>query len=524
MKIDRVLHVRGSRMDFYSLAYFRSIWQTLNMFDGKVYGYGKTLSAYDKAYGDGSGEPTEPIVIDGSRCGYFIEDIELSEITPITNPLVPPCDVIVDNGVTVRDPEYMDYWLGYYNGKTPEIVDPTKNIYTTINDTTVEFTNFRGTITVVEPTVPYTEMSPLAMFTSDGTRYFKYDSDSDSYYVEMTLAELTSYFDKVDADSTGLAGDYKVKDAVQVYKRIEDTSSLSFDFSRHVVNVDNTMPVVNGFCCFPGTSLGKLKATDSRRYLEAPDDRDRGIVLVDFTQVGGCVFKSLNVESIEGTQNEFVLPRSITDDYDETTQSMIVVIDGRLLRPSQYVKLGNHIIIKQDLSALASELDRKVCTGAHITNNSRMVESAGERDRLRQPNSFVVIVNTPNLQAVEHTPWLSSRESTLEHGCNSYAALDSNQFPAAARGLLYNNTDMSIINYSREEHTSTFYAENIQQEVSYKTSTVLIKAERPLVILAGSLDNLMSAKAALFDNPNNFVHDDQIMWPRWVILDLIFRG
>lgn len=522
MKIDRVLHVRGSRMDFYSFDYFYSIWQTFDLTDGKYYGYGKDLSAYDKKYGGPDAEPTEPVVVDYSACAHFWDPDE--EPPLVTNPYVPPCDVITEEGVSVHDTEYMDYWLGYYNGKTPEIVDPTKNIYTTINDTTIEFPNYRGTITIVEPSVPYTEESPLAMFTSDGTRYFKYDSATDDYYVEMTLADLSNYFDKVDTTSTELAGEYRVKDVVQVYKRIEDTESFSFDFSRHVVDVAYTMPIVNGFCCFPGTSLGKLKATDSHQYLQAPSDRDRGIILVDFTQVGGCTFLSLNVSSLEGDLNEFLLPSTVMDVYDETTQSMLIVIDGRLLKPSQYTKVGNHISVKTDLTTLVSELDRKVCAGEHIAANSRMVESTGTRDRLRQSNSFVILVNTPNLQVVEHWPWLAGKESTLEHGCNSYAALDSNQFSAAARGLLFNNTDRSIINYSREEHTSTFYAENTQQEVNYKTSTVLTKAERPLVILAGSLDNLMSAKAVLFDNPNNFVHDDQIMWPRWVILDLIFRG
>lgn len=520
MKIDRVLHVRGSRMDFYSSDYFYKVWPIINRSEGKFYFYSEDRTAYTLTSNDSSDEYIELIVFEAERRE---DDLKLAGLQ-VTNPPVPPCDVMTDEDVVVHDTEYMDYWLGYYNGKTPEIVDPTKNIYTTINNTTIEFPNYRGKITIVEPTVPYTEESPLSMFTSDGTRYFKYDSTTDDYYVEMTLADLSNYFDKVDTTSTELAGEYKVKDVVQVYKRIEDTESLSFDFSRHVVDVSYTMPIVNGFCCFPGTSLGKLKATNSRQYLQAPSDRDRGIVLVDFAQVGGCTFKSLNVSSTEGDLNEFVLPSTVTDEYDESTQSMLVVIDGRLLKPSQYVKLGTHILVKTDLTSLVSELDRMVCAGDHIADNSRMVKCTEGRDKLRQSNSFVVIVNTPNLQVVEHTPWLASKELTLKHGINSYAALDSNQFSAAARGLLFNNTDRSVVNYSREEHTSTFYAENTQQEVNYKTSTVITKAERPLVILAGSLDNLMSAKAVLFDNPNNFVHDDQIMWPRWTILDLIFRG
>lgn len=532
MKFDRVLHVRGSRMDFYSFEYFVKLAERIDLSDGKFYGYGKDYSKYQKTVTyDTTGEPTDPVVVDLSEYMFKFPDIWTSgyaadtDVTVIDKPLVPPCNVVTDTGVMTYDTSYMDYWLGYYNGCTPNIIAPANDPDAVISESTVDYVNFRGTIKIIEPTGGYSNDTPISKFTSDGTAYYRFDTNNASRYTELTFGTMSLYLNKVDPEQTGVTGEYAVKSDVQVYVISGTAGAIFFEFKRGIVNVENTLPIINGFCCFPYAFQGKLKATGSLDYLVAPTDRDRGMILVDFTQVGGCSFKPLDTASTEGTLKEFILPSSITKNYDETKQSMLFVIDGRLLKPSQYTKLDNHVLVNQDLTLLTSELDRKLCAGEHVTSNSRIVTCDGSRDKLRQTNSFVIIVNKPNLQVVEHQPWFLSQESTLEHGVNSYSALDNNQFPSAARGLLFDNTTRSVHHYIREEHTSTFYAEDEQQEeTKYKTSTVRVRSERPLVILAGSLDNLMSAKAMMFDIPNKFAHDDQVMWPRWTILDLIFRG
>ena len=532
MIIDRILHVRGSEMNFYAPSYFKRPSDIPT--GGKLYGYGKDLTPYVKLTDPTSTDYTVFVVIDMSKYakehrgfGWFVvaDDGSISVKNKVSdpdgflvgNPLVPPSVVSVGDGIKTHDTTYMDYWLGYYNGKTPNIVDPSANIHVHVGIGSTVYNNFRGTIELTHE--PSAEGESLSELVTDGTVYYKYDHVNPGRYIEMTASDLSEFFDKQEDELK-----YTVKDNVQVYTKETDDDAVEFTFDTFVVRQEHTLPIVNGFVCYPEVVGSAVKACDAVQYLSMSSDRSRGYVLVDFEQVGGCSFWKLDVNEDIGSVTDFVLPSSLLEEYDPSRQTILVVLDGRLLLTSDYSVVDGHVIVDKTKFGVVPELDRLLCTGAAISANSRLVSSDGSRDILRSDNSFVIVVNSPNLQMVLHEPWFNSSEKILEHGNNSYEALDRNQFDQTARGLLYDRTTKSVISHSREEHTSTSYAEDLQEEVKYRTSTVTTIPERPLVVLAGTCDNLMSAKAMVFDDPKNVARDDVVAWPRWCLVDMIFRG
>jgi hypothetical protein len=103
--------------------------------------------------------------------------------------------------------------------------------------------------------------------------------------------------------------------------------------------------------------------------------------------------------------------------------------------------------------------------------------------------------------------------------------MDRNAFDRFARGLLVDTTLRVVRDYSREERGVTFYAEKEGSLKDVNQSSVFTNRENPIVILGGTLsDNLMSAKAMLFDRARHFANGDFIVCPKLVLVDYIFRG
>ena len=106
---------------------------------------------------------------------------------------------------------------------------------------------------------------------------------------------------------------------------------------------------------------------------------------------------------------------------------------------------------------------------------------------------------------------------------DSFAKAARTQFDQVANGILVDEVTNSVYDYAREEHTVTFYAES-SEPVTWKTATVTVKPERPLVMLKSSKDNFMSARGMLFTKPTDIAKEDTILWPRFAIYDFVFRG
>ena len=295
-----------------------------------------------------------------------------------------------------------------------------------------------------------------------------------------------------------------------------------FDFKYHTIRAYNTLPICNGFACFPKTVNRLLFVPNIMRYYKDPSTRNRNMVLVDFDKLGGCTFKRMRDCRIS-VAGDVTIPSA---DFNPATQSVIVVLRGRILSQDKYLQIGRVIAFVDRPITPISLMDEDICGGALIKGPRTLEATVNFKSYLRDDNSFFVIVNRPNLQIVVHPMWWTTSEPLKPvpvQTVNTLANSHKMQFDQNARGLLVDEVTNLVYDHAREEHTVTFYAES-SKPITWKTSTVTVIPERPLVMLGSSKDNFMSARGMLFTKPTDIAKEDHILWPKWVMYDFIFRG
>lgn len=477
----------------------------------------------------------------------------------LNNPYVPPSIYVKDIENVEHDSKLMDYWFGYYNENTPAFIVPhqTKHllppslvfetdILTFINTTDLEFVAgkkyFSG------------DGNEFVLISEDekseGMIYFKtsdtkFDVKKDYYVVEGTayrlitaeerqagMQEGVEYFERKSYYEVHASYAEKINNILEATKG-EDVSfverlvpntngDIVYNSEMVMFRPKRTLPIVNGFACFPTVGEdGRLHATGAAQYLADKANRNRQSVLMDFTPIAEDV-SFIRLRDLQGTIREFVLPH----EYNEYHYSVIIVVDGRIVLPDEYELTDKHVIINPRVFSAEIEADRLLTTGVLYDNTAiNVITVDGTRDFYNSDDSFIILIKKPNLQIIQHQPRYLSSERRLDQGSSSYSALHRNMFDANARGLLFDKNLKAVHDYARETRDGTFYAEEKQEEIAWGSSSTFITPEQPLVVLANTLsDNHMSAKVMLFDKARRFVHDDYVIWPRYVILDFIFRG
>ena len=461
MTIDRVLHVLESgRMDFYSASYFATMIDVPFFYEkGTLIGYGK----------------------DGNEYGAV-------------------------NLTRARS------CLRYYSLR-PETASGGSE-----EDFAIEETGASRTLT---PYVPPSKVKVSATEVEHDTEYMNYWL---SYYNECTPKYVTpsahdySVCTLVDQNGNPVS---MAEGATQ--QRIPEAAGYMFDFRHYTIEADTTLPICNGFACYPEVIERRLVAPKIGRFYGDMTNRNRGTWLVDFSPVGGCTFKRMRACSISRT-GAITIP---TNEYNPSTQSMIVVLAGRILTAEQYYVLGNSITFKQRPLSPLSLVDEKICAGELLTGNTIITETVNMDKLIYDDNSFFIIVNKPKLQIVQHPMWWATSEPIKPNPVqtlNTFANSHKVQFDRQANGLLIDKVTQLVYDYTREEHTVTFYAEN-SEPVTWETMTATVRPEQPIVRLnLGGSDNFMSARGTLFTTPTNIAKEDHVMWPNFVLYDFVFRG
>lgn len=296
-----------------------------------------------------------------------------------------------------------------------------------------------------------------------------------------------------------------------------------FNFIHHTIRPENTLPICNGFARFPRILDNCLYVQNIYKHYQDPSARNRGMVLIDFTKVGGCQFVKMSQCKISSI-GTVTIP---SDMYNPATQSLIVVLGGRILTHDKYNSIGRMIVFGNRATNPMMLLDEKICTGELTTGKTWVMTAEVDLEKtILDTNSFFVVVNKPNLQIVVHQMWWETSNPVNPHPpitVDSFAKAARTQFDQVANGILVDEVTNSVYDYAREEHTVTFYAES-SEPISWKTATVTVKPERPLVILKSSKDNFMSARGMLFTKPTDIAKEDTILWPKFAIYDFVFRG
>lgn len=288
----------------------------------------------------------------------------------------------------------------------------------------------------------------------------------------------------------------------------------------NVTKPQNSIAFVNGLAFKPTVNGSEVKFEGVKKYMDAigkHHDVDRGVVIMDFTPVGGCQFYDL--ASLSGDKCAFTLPEEI----DEEKQSILLFVGGRFLLPSEWMLVSHNIVIDVSIWSALYELDRKYAS-AEFKENTRIVEASTTKDIRSLPNSFICVVNKPNLQVYKHTPTDNTKTEKLRpYGVSPKAIRYRNIYASSARGLMYDLVTKSVTDYTRSTQSSTFYAAETGVLQTKHVSVTYTSLSRPLVLFAKNRDNLMSARGCAFDGLK-IGSTDIIVWPKYVILDFVFRG
>ena len=96
------------------------------------------------------------------------------------------------------------------------------------------------------------------------------------------------------------------------------------------------------------------------------------------------------------------------------------------------------------------------------------------------------------------------------------------EFPSVARGLLFDETTKSVIDYTADNHDQTFWVPGETELRKFGCVRALIQPDKPLELCASN-NNDMSANAFMHDRKDTR-GTATVLWPRYSMLDFIFEG
>ena len=694
MTISNILHVNGSKADLYSSSYFKrdsDVREPVNPFkqwvDGCLYAYGTVTNSFGTfraVINLTAAKGTLEITADSDDPMQEIEDClnkydydeELSAFAEV-NPPVPPSNICINWSYKNYRKEYQGP-LPTSNGWT---------VYSAYGDFYVDSEN-----TTIKPALSTDETARAFIayyyndqwnFSSKVNAFISIDcsvGDNLTERIETIKAELITKFPSKQAEITKLLKLYsadirkadhvdgntykdaslmgywlgKYEEYPKIYSVDQESDIIAtfgnhlepnmdgdfeyrhslpdavFDFKSDLVNRSTTLPICNGLLCYPRLVEGRIYASQGQRLSYNKKDRNRRWVLVDFNPVGGCKF--IQLKNLKGSLSCMHL-----DDFDKTTQSVLLVVNGRLFMPRSdfFVDDNNDLQFSTYKYLPIYELDRKLCRGdlrwntqtieknggvlmtetventepetIYVYNetkdkkflagrtyfverfgdyikvdvsgligqtiNSTTVgysghelgldtsewfgkfynlietsvccnfyskyneatgktfwypsktvsfEATGNREDLMQAdNSFVIIINKPNLQIYHHKSYQGSQPITkMKWGVDTFAPTMKMDFDQQARGLLFDETTRSVYDYTRETQTMTFYVDTLRK---WGVSTVTTNWQSPISMTDESEGTIMNARGFVLNHTRSDKYD-YVNWSRMSILDFVFRG
>lgn len=143
-----------------------------------------------------------------------------------------------------------------------------------------------------------------------------------------------------------------------------------------------------------------------------------------------------------------------------------------------------------------------------------------EVDLKNDDNSFVIIINKKGLDVIKHKCFEGPRPFTkMTEGFGSPVSTMKVAFDKAVRGLLFDHSTRSVIDYTRETQTLTFYADKFRK---WGIANVSANWSSLLAVTDESADNSMSVKGFVVDDSYTDKYDF-VVWPCLSILDFVFR-
>lgn len=200
-------------------------------------------------------------------------------------------------------------------------------------------------------------------------------------------------------------------------------------------------------------------------------------------------------------------------DKDNVYRSLVHGDSGELLFNAFYEQVETVITTPEtEVVSAGHPAERKV----------DIVVEAHEQDidLKNDDNSFLIIINRPGLEIIHHRcfegPWSTTK---MRWGTDAKTGTMKVDFDKQVRGLLFDEQSKSVIDYTRETQTLTFYADKFRK---WGIANVSANWSSLLAICDESSHNSIVSRGFVLDRCRIDKYD-HVVWPKLSVLDFVFR-
>ena len=209
------------------------------------------------------------------------------------------------------------------------------------------------------------------------------------------------------------------------------------------INFNNTIPVCNGYFCYPHVVNSVLYGEEGARLCRNLTDRNAGHILIDFTPAGSI--ECVKLKECSGTISKFNLPSG----YTMSGKSVLLVLDGRLFLPHEFRRLSSRTIsFEKSRFTPYMRADKKQCL-YDFEPNTTIIKDDGEFDLMKCENSFLILIDA-KITIGYHEPIMRISDNSFK-------------FPGYVGGLAYDLSSKTILDYTRIQYGGGHFIQNFDE-------------------------------------------------------------
>lgn len=205
----------------------------------------------------------------------------------------------------------------------------------------------------------------------------------------------------------------------------------------HAIDINATLPIVNGISFFPTVEGRRLYANGAAYFCRNRQDVDRGHLLVDFSPFGGAEF--ISMKECRGSFSNLILPAG----KSAAGKFVIMVVNGRWYFPGEFVQLSDRSF-SFDYAKYPCELhylDDKLTQYQFTFNTMELMDEAfNQRNVISADRNFFILIADGQLKINRTDPLMRIASERLK-------------FPLYAGGLLMEKGTRTFVDYSRVRYT-----------------------------------------------------------------------
>lgn len=290
------------------------------------------------------------------------------------------------------------------------------------------------------------------------------------------------------------------------------TPDMTFTFKKgSTVNLNNVIPICNGYTCFPVVKDNVLYGTNGAQLCRNLNERNSGNILIDFSAAGSL--ECVKLGDCTGTVDRFTLPTGKTMKH----KFVMLVLDGHLFTPGEFDRLSSRVVhFDKSKFTPMMMMDKHQCW-YDFNYNTGIIAKQDSFDLMKSANSFLIMIDAP-LTIAYHEPIMQ---------------VDANvwKFPGYVGGLALDLSTKTIIDYSRVQYGGSSYF--LQETDPYIASHHKdLKSDRYSMIYLNRQDwvkpiqrdnNYMCEHGITYSSRNNLDIYNHSIEHRIILLDFMFK-